>query len=718
MHPLVLSGCSPVPIAHYLKALGIQKLVTEQVDSAAVALWKGDQFVLHSCLTAEGLVEFFNHSYRPTAVMAPWNGGSGFFPKDNAEALGMIENGTAPRFGSYRRGIAAARRELTRLDIKEKPEGDQKTELLQSCRNSFPEEALGWLDAVCVLSDAGAKFPPLLGTGGNDGRLEFTNNFMQRIVGVLDPLSGAPVPESDGWIRAMLFATPAPGMTTRAPIGQFFPGAAGGANATTGFDGPSTVNPWDFILMIEGSLLFAAAAVKRLESGADNTLVYPFCVRQVGVGYASAADSDEDEARCEMWMPLWGKPTSLAELSAIFSEGRAQVRGRPAKTGIDFAQAAVTLGIDRGISAFQRYGFQVRNGLAYFATPLDRIIVRRNARADLLADIEHWYERLSQKAGSRANPEPPASISRALKHVERRIVDLCRDDSRERLQSLLIALGGAERALARSFKWTTASYLKPLQGLRMQWIEAADDGSPEFRLAQSVAGMRARFGKETVWFRQHLEPVEVGSSESRTWASWCEIPGNDVAWHDGDLVVALFAILGRRLVRAQQSGVQGWPDWSPCAARFHDITAFIEGRTDNARLGDLIWGMSLVDWTTNAQSAESVSQMQPQVSAERLAPSAFYSLLRLCFRRSHGEADAIPLVPAILKRAMNGDGKAAAEMAARRLRACGKMPLVKDLPVQGVNARRTVASILFPIQTSDYSLLEKSIYEDPKKQQL
>ena len=106
---------------------------------------------------------------------------------------------------------------------------------------------------------------------------------------------------------------------------------------------------------------------------------------------------------------------------------------------MDFAQAAVTLGVDRGITAFQRYGFQVRNGLAYFATPLERVIVRRNARADLLADIEQWYDRLRQKAGARANPEPPASVARALNQLELRIIELCRDDSRSSLQSLIAA---------------------------------------------------------------------------------------------------------------------------------------------------------------------------------------------------------------------------------------------------------------------------------------
>ena len=50
---------------------------------------------------------------------------------------------------------------------------------------------------------------------------------------------------------------------TKSAIGQFFPNAAGGANASAGFEGDSKINPWDFILMIEGSLVFASSCTRR-----------------------------------------------------------------------------------------------------------------------------------------------------------------------------------------------------------------------------------------------------------------------------------------------------------------------------------------------------------------------------------------------------------------------------------------------------------------------
>ena len=702
MLKIILNGCSPVPLAHYLKALGILRLVAEQLDTGARAVWCQDRMELITNTSPNSLVEFFLQTYSPSPVLAPWNGGSGFYPKDNAAALHNIEKSELPRLAPYREGIAAARRELHRLALSAKPDGDTKVLLLQSCRNGFPEDALGWLDAVLVLGQDKAKFPPLLGTGGNDGRLEFTNNFMQRITEVMDPATGEPTAESEQWLKAALFGNAAPGLATKAPIGQFFPGAAGGANGTSGFDAPSAVNPWDFILMIEGALLFAASSVKRLENAGDGSLVYPFCVRQSGVGYASAADSDEKEARCEMWMPLWETPTTLPELRAIFSEGRAQVRGRSARSGVDFAQAAVTLGVDRGIAAFQRYGFQVRNGLSYFATPLERVIVRRNARVDLLADIERWHDRLRQKAGTRANPEPPASVAQALSQLERRIVELCRQDTATNLQALLASLGATERALARSFKWTTESYLKPLQKLKPQWLADADDGSIEFRLAAALAGSRAWLGKETLYFRQHLEPLDMGSTKDRSWTNWADLPTNDVAWHDGDLTAALNSILSRRLVRVEQSGTHGWPDWSPRPASLSDITAFIEGNVNEPLLADLIWGLSLIDW------AHLPEQKNEEPRAEAI-PSSFYALLRLCFRRASSGDDAIPIVPAILHRAIAEDGTTASELAARRLRASGHAPLVRTLPVAGNLARRTATAMLFPIGHRDFHLLERMI---------
>lgn len=737
MPTITLNGCVPIPLAHYLKSLGVLRLITESEhgDAAATAFWRADQLLFKSRFDANGLVAFFLNNYQPTPVLAPWNGGGGFFHREGktkekdtttgklkktgirdqetaaTRVVATIGASKALNLGALRAAITTAKMILADMEVTEAPKEELKEQVLTRLRNTLSDVAVGWMDVTVILGMNKVGYPPLLGTGGTDGNLDFTNNFMQRITEVIDTETGQPMPESEQWLRAALFGNAAPGLTTNAPIGQFFPGAAGGVNATSGFDAPSAVNPWDFILMIEGAMLFAAASVKRLESTDDGSLVYPFCVRQAGVGYSSAASADEIEARCEMWMPLWTEPTTLAELRAIFSEGRAQVRGRAARNGLDFSQAAVTLGVDRGIAAFQRYGFHMRNGKNFFATPLERVIVRRNARADLLADIEQWYDRLLQKAGPQANPVAPASVARGLNGFERAVLDLCRDGSVDSVQAVIISLGQTERALAKSLKWSSDNYVRPLCGLRHEWLKDANTNSAEFRLAASLAGTRAWFGsgKETLWLRQHLEPLEIVTVKDRSWAKWAEQPSNDVVWHDGNLTDALNDILARRIIRVEKSGMECWPDWSPRYASLKDITAFIEGRTDDTLIADLLWGLSLIDWQmVKKETLETTSESE-------FVPSSFYALLKLCFRPK-GENQTIPLVPAIHHRAHSGDGLAASQLAARRLRRSGYPPLVEELPVAATVARRTAAALLFPIRPRDFSLLEQITINQSKSQ--
>ena len=78
MNRLVLSGCRPEPLAGYLKALGVLRLVSEQEDPGARGAWIDGVFVLETRLSADELVSFFADRYRPTPVITPWNGGSGF----------------------------------------------------------------------------------------------------------------------------------------------------------------------------------------------------------------------------------------------------------------------------------------------------------------------------------------------------------------------------------------------------------------------------------------------------------------------------------------------------------------------------------------------------------------------------------------------------------------------------------------------------------------
>ncbi|MES2792133.1 MAG: type I-U CRISPR-associated protein Csx17, partial [Planctomycetota bacterium] len=202
-----LTGCGPVPLASYLKALGILRLIADQADPLAQGWWAGDVFYLRTRFSRDDLRKFFLNQYCPTPIVAPWNGGSGFYPKDNQTAITLIADGTASRLSRYRETIAACRSTIAMLGLKEKPEGDFKDQMLVACRGRLPDEAVEWLDAAHVLTADGPKYPPLLGTGGNDGRLEFTNNLMQRLLDLFRSETGEPSPQASSWWGEAFFPT-------------------------------------------------------------------------------------------------------------------------------------------------------------------------------------------------------------------------------------------------------------------------------------------------------------------------------------------------------------------------------------------------------------------------------------------------------------------------------------------------------------------------------
>jgi CRISPR-associated protein Csx17 len=55
-----LAGCAPVPLAAYLKALGVLRVLGSQADPGARGAWRADTFVLTTRLDRPALLEFFS----------------------------------------------------------------------------------------------------------------------------------------------------------------------------------------------------------------------------------------------------------------------------------------------------------------------------------------------------------------------------------------------------------------------------------------------------------------------------------------------------------------------------------------------------------------------------------------------------------------------------------------------------------------------------------
>jgi CRISPR-associated protein Csx17 len=165
-------------------------------------------------------------------------------------------------------------------------------------------------------------------------------------------------------------------------------------------------------------------------------------------------------------------------------------------------------------------------------------------------------------------------------------------------------------------------------------------------------------------------------------------------------------IFSRRLVRAEQSGLDELPD-SGIPAALGDVVAFIEGETDDALLADLVWALSLLNWN------ETPEVPWARQTESQATPSALFNLLRLAFPRSNERKRAdlpkVPPVPAIHRHAAAGNGREASRLASRRLRASDMPPAVTEVASSGDTVRRTAAALLFPIAPKNFELVQKAM---------
>jgi CRISPR-associated protein Csx17 len=509
----VLPGLTPEPLASYLAGLGLIRVLGEQADASATAAWTPTGMVVRT--TLPDIFAWLADEYVPTPVLSPWNGGSGFGAKDKepVQRIAAIRRHPSPRLTPLREAITAAERVVAKAReqgwITQTGVADKRAVVLEF-RNSCPEELIPWIDAAIVLTGSDTQFPPILGTGGNDGRLDFSTNFHEQVLAVVGATPDDRA-RSLAMARDLLLATQAEQLA-KAPIGQFDPGNAGGPGSSRFGAADSLANAWGYVLFVEGALLFAASAVKRNQHAAGRAAV-PFTVWGAPDGSASGATGEE--SRGEVWAPVWKRDFTLAEIRQLFAEARASWRGRPARRAVDFYAATRTLGVARGIDEFTRFGLQRRNGLAFAAVPLDRVRVRERPAVRLAAKVEDWVTRVGGSDASTMVGERYRQFSRA--HLE-----FARDGDADGLARMLAALTALEQAVGRSgrARETVPVRYAPPAGEFLKVL--IDRESRELRLAVGIASCATR-------------PLEPRERPPRTMRQLL-LPVDPDRWRDAPLV--------------------------------------------------------------------------------------------------------------------------------------------------------------------------------------
>jgi CRISPR-associated protein Csx17 len=451
-------------------------------------------------------------------------------------------------------------------------------------------------------------------------------------------------------------------------------------------------NPWNFILGLEGALCLAGAASRRLNASRGGA-AFPFTVRSRAVG-STTFSANKESGQWEVWLPLWSRPMSLPEMTVLFSEGRAEVKRKAARDGVDFSRAIASYGVDRGIAAFTRYAIvkgRIGGDNYNTAAALGQFVVSPQPGVELLNEIDRWLNTARRVCDS---DDAPARFRSAMRQLDNRIMDYCRYGGNARFAEVLCALGRMERELGRTGKkpgkvGTSKIEVPPVPLLSWRWLKAADDGSPEFRLAAALASIQGA-GDRLGALRVHLEPI---LPDRHQW----DANSKTVVWSAGELPRNLAAVLERRLMEAERANVEHLPLEAKRFAAPTDVAAFIAGAVDDQRLEDLLWGTMLINWNY-------IKPYAPKVKgANLLILPRTYALLKLLYlpeAQALTTANGRPLWPdtSILAALCAGEVSRAIELAARRLRASGHTPLAQaEQWSAAINPTRLAAALLIPL---------------------
>ena len=908
-----LNGCASTPLLAYLKALGVFRLIASPLNHARETAadpevrgwWTNGRFHLRSKLNYKTILQFFLEDYAPSAIIAPWNSNSGFYPDDNKIGFDpLTQTNIAKRFLPIHEAIQIAIEEIDKqkffpqlnliigkkaktarykgikdksdhktllftyqvteddFDMREisidvdalksnnstiiakrrtnqlanlslgvhsvtisthnkthvyvsdiksvdnspvvtdllissspangdaytvgeeihieisfsesikvtcRPVDKDKTKFISALRSLYSAPALNWLDTVATFSGDRLDFPPLLGTGGNDGRLDFTNNFMQHLVRLFDITTGKPLHNALTPLKTSLFGNTSPSMRRGSSAGQFYPISAKAPNGTSmDYESDRHVNPWDFIFMLEGTIMFAGAATRRHQGSHRSSASFPFMVRTVvGAGYKGASDTDEKKGRAEFWAPVWNQSASYEELAALLKEGRAVLNGKTVNDGLGFARAVASLGISRGVEHFERYGFVMRSGKAYLAVPLgtQQVSQKITDGAKLINDLDAggWLEGIRQFGRKKENSSSHGR--ELLKRFEDALFEMTQADaSPPSVQRTLIALGDFVSWLAKN---GTAFDEKPSPPplLSSDWIRKANDGSFEFRIASALASLgwqssqkpgKKPYIEETslvpdeenghdsrspdqtatengtksrstgefdieIAMAAHFAPVNPGSirKKRRRWDQE-QIYKALTVWGGGNLTSNLIAVLERRLIEQSSRGLKDKPLSAATHVRLADISAFLEPGFDHLRCTKLLSGLI---WARPAGYLEYDEQ-----SADRLAPPFPYAALKPIFTAnetlkklkllSPDPNSRIPIPPGLVAQLRNGKVDGALRTAIGRMRA-SKIDSPFDLGQISrgagrfgfsVDGKLLAASLLIPLYERDLEHVMKQAY--------
>lgn len=603
MNSIPIPGCRHDILGHNLKAIGLLRALAtsteaEHRDADAEGWWDLDTACFHlrsqKYPNEEKLVEFLTHHYRPTEILAAWNKDVG------------LEESLASKSGK-----ATDWQKANAFSVQVAHKVITGHEAFLRYRESAEDSISSVLDAISAAFVKRDHDNPVFLNKGVAGRAHVVRTYWGYVK------SFASQKKTRGFTESALFGQAAIGTTKKGlPSGKgapFFPDAIKTYNNGLGWVVETfPFNALDYLLAVEGALALRGAVSRTLAANSQRFAAFPF-VFDSGEDFVDENNEVKDTAS-SIWLPLWDRPATFAELQSFICDAQARLPGKEARFSAEFARALRAQGGDAGFAGWQEFRFKMKASRVpwvctgrYLGASSDRQALRLN---DALAPLDEsgfldQFEPLYK--GNKIDSRSPHPVRTSLNSA---IEEAVAEPTPENALEILIRLFAACRqmALSESFReklragravFFGALHQEPWKNL-LQGL----DQLPEFRIARALASMtglerqRRQLSEKPVFsevepFLGSLLPLKRGPTgwylptDSRD-------SSKQAVWSGTDLCSDLARVLSRRYLDSLDDDLPALR--SPRPALLEDILAFLNGELDDHRIARWTEVLSLIGW--------------------------------------------------------------------------------------------------------------------------
>lgn len=571
-------------------------------------------------------------------------------------------------------------------------------------------EGLLALFAAHAVPHARVSYNPLLGSGGNAGKRDFAKGWKAAV----DALSGPPKKGTDlrrDSLAALLMGLPADWVLDKLAAGSWFADATKLYNSGQTPARNSQASPWAMALACEGLAFLGGGASRRLGTRIRAVGAFPFVTQPV----AASAENEADRLRGEIWAPLWARPMTLPEVSALFQRGRAEVGGRGALTPAAFATAIHKRGVDAGIDEFRRFTLgRTTSGNTFEPRMGGRFSITASGGS---ASTSLVLERITMLIEQRGFPRDGKRFAGLRGPIESAVLDVAAAPDRTEagialLDAVVSALDRIDRN--RTFREQRVHW----EPLPVEWLSSLFAGEApgiEARLAMAlVSGFPE--GLPFTAFRFGVSWTPNGEVDGRVRPRRFEhnkIPPARWVWGSGDVARVLGAVLSRRLLEEPQMDVPGkpWRGRAPLPASRDHLHRWLDGDLDEPLLAAWLSRLSLFDWI---RVPEVVRRLAAPATASRSADGelALIGLVQPLIDRRRLVVDTLSpgdllgdehgvRTPAVARSLVallrSGSVDAAVRLAASRYAMAGARLAAFEATWRTDDPDRLVAALLFPL---------------------